>query len=217
MLDWLPAHPDFRTGLDRLKSDRRDLADWLPDAATLARHNLGFIETNNLDRLVTARLASAAGGEGFHRVKLAILSSSTVDHLVPAIRVAGLRRGVVVDCYIAPYGQLQQEVLSANSGLGSFGPDIVLCCIDAHGAIEAMPFDGTAGEVRSRIATRIDGLRDIWKRLRADFGTAIIQQTVMPALPVYFGHFEASVPAAPSTVVTSFNVALRDQGLVDPG
>ena len=210
LLDWLPAHPDFRTGLGHLKSDRRKLAKWLPDAATLARHNLGFIETNNLDRLVTARLASSAGGEGFGRVKLAILSSSTVDHLVPAIRVAGLRRGIVVDCYVAPYGQIEQEVLSADSGLRSFGPEIVLCCIDAHSAIEAMPFTCTAEAVRLRIATRVDGLREIWKRLQADFGAAIIQQTVMPALPAYFGHFEACVPGAPSTVGTSFNAALRD-------
>lgn len=132
-----------------------------------------------------------------------------MDHLAPAIRVAGLRRGMIVDCYVAPYGQIEQEVLAADSGLRRFRPEIVLCCIDAHSAIEAIPFDATARHAQSRISNRVEGLRKIWQRLRADYGAAVIQQTVMPAQPSYFGHFEAAVPGAPATVAAGFNVALR--------
>ena len=55
-------------------------------------------------------------------MRLAVLGSSTLTHLLPAIRVAGLRRGIWVDAYEMDYGQYLKERRDPESDLrGGFG------------------------------------------------------------------------------------------------
>src|SRR5262249_49619409 len=101
-MSWLPTAPDFRADLGAaLKT--RDSTDCLERLASLAQYRLAYLETLQLDRAL-GRL-SLEPGCGFTAVRLAILSSSTVDHLSPAIRVAGLRRRLMIDVHIGAYGQ----------------------------------------------------------------------------------------------------------------
>ena len=88
-LSWLPIAPDFRDDL-RAALDQAKPVDGLERLAALAAHRLGFLETVQLDRAL-ARL-DLKEAPGFQAVRLAVLASSTIDHLPPAIRVAGLRR-----------------------------------------------------------------------------------------------------------------------------
>ena len=48
---------------------------------------------------------AAESAPGFTFIRLAILSSSTVDQLIPAIRLAALRRKLILTTYIGGYGQ----------------------------------------------------------------------------------------------------------------
>ena len=79
MMNWLPIARDFRADL-RAALDRAKLTDGLEDLASLAAHRLGFLETVQLDRAL-ARLGLKEA-PGFQPVRLAILASSTVDHLL---------------------------------------------------------------------------------------------------------------------------------------
>jgi hypothetical protein len=45
-----------------------------------------------------------------------------VQHLIVGIRVAGLRRWIVVEVYSGVYGQLRQELADPVSGLHQFQP-----------------------------------------------------------------------------------------------
>src|SRR2546422_9664835 len=98
LMDWLPTLSDFRGNL-RAALAISDSGNRLEKLANIAQHRLGFLETIQLDQAVS-RLG-ALEIPGFSAVRLAILASSTVDHLVPAIRVACLRRGLVVDVRMA--------------------------------------------------------------------------------------------------------------------
>ena len=66
---------------------------------------------------------------------MAILASATVDHLVPAIRVSGLRRRLLLDVHVGPYGQYRQQLLEAESLLHQLRPQIVVLSLTAREAI----------------------------------------------------------------------------------
>src|SRR5208282_6837547 len=89
MMSWLPIAPDFRGDL-RAALDSTKPTDCLENLASLAAYRLGFLETVQLDRAFGQLGLREA--PGFSPIRLAVLGSSTVDHLSPAIRVAGLRR-----------------------------------------------------------------------------------------------------------------------------
>src|SRR5271167_3921459 len=85
MMNWLPIAGDFREDLHAALA-RATPADGLEGLASLAGHRLGFLETVQLDRAL-GRIG-LKDATGFQALRLAILASSTVDHLSPAIRVA---------------------------------------------------------------------------------------------------------------------------------
>ena len=55
-------------------------------------------------------------------IRLAVLASSTVDHLLPAIRVGGLRRDLWIDIHTPDYGQYTQALMDPTSELHAFQP-----------------------------------------------------------------------------------------------
>jgi len=71
---------------------------------------------------------TATGGPALvvpgRRVKVAILSSFTVDPIKAYLQVDCLERGVWADVFIPSFNQFQQEILSPDSDLYKFTPDI---------------------------------------------------------------------------------------------
>ena len=90
--------------------------------AELPQTRLGFLETIQIDNAL--RQIPEVDVAGFSRVRLAVLSSCTIDHLLPAIRVAGLRRRIRFDLYKGAFGQYRQELLDPDSPLRAFEPEI---------------------------------------------------------------------------------------------
>ncbi len=64
--------------------------------------------------------------EATQPLKLALLASFTVDFLKPYLTVEAARRGLELQVWIAPFGQIEQQALDAHSALFSNSPDIVL-------------------------------------------------------------------------------------------
>src|SRR3954447_9942769 len=94
-LYWLPDIPDFGQALRSIEIDTGRA--W-QDLIRLANGRLDFVATNRLDRRVRALFPDGPPpGLPTGPVRLAVLSSSTADHFLPAIRIAGLRRGLWIE------------------------------------------------------------------------------------------------------------------------
>lgn len=128
-LTWLPIPADFANDL-RSAVQATPPAERLRRLASLAQHQLGLLETIQLDRALGQ--LSEEPVVGFSPVRLAMLASSTVDHLAPAIRVAGLRRGVRFDVHAGGFGQYRQSVLDPGSWLHEHAPQVVLFSLSAR-------------------------------------------------------------------------------------
>ena len=124
-LHWLPEMPDWRApeiAERRLGLGQRRRAGQRPDqlrADECSGRNgpPPIVRPTGGDR----DEAGAAGGSGI----------STLTHLLPAIRVAGLRRGIWIETYENGYGQYLQELTDPASALQAFRPTAVLLALDA--------------------------------------------------------------------------------------
>jgi FkbH-like protein len=202
MMSWLPIAPGFRADLGMALESPNPM-DSLERLTSLAQYRLGYLETLQMDRAL-GRL-TLEPGSGFAEVRLAILASSTVDHLLPAIRVAGLRRRLMIDVHIGPYGQYRQVLLDPDSSLHRFAPQFVLFSITARDTIAGVPLTATTAEVDETIARSIDELRLLWRKARETFNATIIQQTFLDITEPVFGSYDRLIPGTPGQVITQLN------------
>ena len=205
-LHWLPTIPDWRERLRALPADPP--AAW-GNAVALANARLNFVLTNALDETVRRLLPSGPDILATKKVRLAVLGSSTLTHLLPGIRVAGLRRGIWIDTYENTYGQYLQELSDLDSDLHAFKPTAILVALDAHHLTAGITAGMDAGTAEAALTEMQDHIKKNWALARQSFRCPIIQQTALPLhLPV-LGNNEHRLPGSRSQFVTRLNAAMR--------
>jgi FkbH-like protein len=202
MMSWLPIAPDFREDLRAALASAKPTV-CLEKLASLAAYRLGLLETVQLNRAF-GRLGLKEA-PGCLPIRLAVLGSSTVDHLSPAIRVAGLRRRLLIDVHIGAYGQYRQDLLDRTSSLHQFSPQAMLFSLTAREAIADVSLTAAAAEVDEAIARIVGELRSFWRKGREICNGAIIQQTFVDVFEPLFGSYDRVVPGAPAQVVARLN------------
>lgn len=198
-LFWLPNRLDWGSEVRRVRS--LSAADVAENLISLANSRIDFIQTGKLDRILLQY------GEAIHpclnrtrTVRLALIGSSTLAHLVPAIRVAALRRGFWVEIFEGHYGMYQQELADPSSELYRFKPDVVLIALDAQHV--------AAGEDPSAAAA-LERIRSCWNLAKEQLGAAVIQQTFLPVLPQLLGNNEQQMRNSPANAIAELNAQLR--------
>ena len=212
MMKWLPAPRDFRAALQTAMQVSEPV-ERIERIASLAQYELGFVDTIQLSRALDSFTAEVSSG--FSRVRLALLASATVEHLVPAIRVAGVRRKLLIDVHTGTYGQYRQDLLNPSSALYRFAPEMVLFSLTARETIAGVRLMATAGEVDKVITRSIDELRLLWRRAREAFKATIIQQTFLDASEPLFGSFDRLMPGAPRRVIARLNDRVCEAAALD--
>ena len=172
----------------------------------LARHRLSAMQTMQLDRRRSRMMPSVPEGLTTKTVRLAILASSTVDHLLPAIRVGGLRRGVWIDTYTPDYGQYAQALMDPGSDLHRFGPDTVLFTLDAHHLMQGVE---VGQDDEAAIVRVLDRLAGQWQAARRAFGAQVIQTVPLPVFSALLGANEHRLPGSRAGALRRFSALLR--------
>ncbi len=207
MMDWLPSPADFRESL-RAALECNDGSRRHGQLIALAQHRLGFLETLQLDRAFGQ--SSGTPSTELVPVRLAMLSSSTAEHLAPAIRVAGLRRRLAIDIQVGPYGQHRQPLLDPDSALHRFEPQCVLFSLTASAVIGEVPLAATGADVEAFVGRAIDELRGLWQKARESLGASVIQQSFLNVADPLFGSQDRLVPGAPVQVIAVLNRRLGE-------
>jgi FkbH-like protein len=210
-LDWLPVDDGWRARLKTFRAGTGDTAEAWAEAVALANLRLDFTGTNALDQCVRERFHEGPPeGLGTQPVRLAILGSSTTQHLHAAIRVAALRRGIWLTIYGAEYGQYFQELSDTGSALHHFQPTAVLFALDGFElssfvapGMDAAAADGAQDALHAR-------LENCWRLAREAFGCQIIQQAALDAFPAIIGENEHRLSGSRSDFLRRFNHWLRE-------
>jgi FkbH-like protein len=199
-LTWLPKNPDWRGDLVAL--DNSD-SPW-SSLRALANSEIDFVETARLDR----RLSKLPLHGRPDPVRLGLLSSCTVDQVLPGLRVAALRRNIALDVHMPDYGQFRQALLDPDSSLAAFRPHVVLFAIDARSFV-GTDFIVNPEAADDHLSARLNDLVALWRIAREKFGAQVIQQTFLPTFPYLMGGAEHRAPGSPAAMINSANASLR--------
>ncbi len=200
-LAWLPELPEWAGLLQAARQESGKVA--LFTLQRLANTRMDFIRAGKLDKTLQRAVAAAQGGPKppFPVIKLAFLGSSTLSHLLPGIRLGGLRRGFLFDIYVGPYGLYRQELSDPNSALYRFRPDVVCFAFDAQ---------HLAGGENASVEAAMANLRQCWQLAQGSLGCrAVLQQTLLPRFPTLLGNNETRLPTSPAAIVSQINQEIR--------
>jgi predicted enzyme involved in methoxymalonyl-ACP biosynthesis len=205
-LYWLPnADTTWRSELDNLQAEFA----W-HRLIRLANFRLDFLETNRLDRVASRLLPKCTDTPSAPKpARLAVLSSCTATHLLPGLRIAALRRGIVLETYLAEYGRCEQELLDPESELARFGPTAILMIVDARHALTRPAVFQDLGSANGHIDFVAERLGGLWRLARERFGAHVIQQAILPAFPPLLGNNEHRLPFSPRRLVERLNSTIR--------
>jgi FkbH-like protein len=196
-LDWLPERADWNEILTSALEQAPQEA--FTAFQVLANSRMDFIRAGKLDRAVRKYVGQTEAH--LPVVRLALLGSSTLTHLVPGIRLGCLRRGFLAEIYEGPYGMFLQELSDPSSGVHQFQPDAILFVLDAC---------NLAGAETASVEGAIGLMRQCWSRAKQAFHCAVIQQTVLPVFAPTMGNNEHRYGQSPLAIVNGINTQLRE-------
>ena len=204
-LHWLPRPA---TWLQDVSATESGVAAW-STLCTLARARIDTLETRLLDRkrqhLVREPPPDIIGPP----IRLAVLASSTVEHLLPAVRVGGMRRGMWIETYAPDYGQTTQVLMDPASPLHAFRPTAALFAPDAQHLLAGMQPASNASEVEHQITQICQNLVSQWAWARQAFHCQVVQQTLLPVFDPLLGSNEHRLPGSPYWAAQQINARLR--------
>ena len=203
-LVWLPPVENWR---ERIAAVTRD-GDFAA-LQSLARARLDFVQTNAIDQTLRRRWPERPATLDARPVRLALIGSSTLGHLAPALRVAGLRANLWLDVYEGGYGQMVQEFDDPRSGLHAFRPDAVVFAHDSERLAAGVSAADASADVESALARLKGELVALWRKARA-MGMSVVQQTALPAPPALLGNNEHRLPGSRAAYLARVNVSLRE-------
>jgi FkbH-like protein len=205
VLDWLPRAENFGARL-RAAARAATIDERLEQLLALARERLDFLETIQLNRALESLAPQL--NERLPRHRLALLGSTTLEHLAPSIRIAGLRRGLWIDVHTGGYGQYRHEIMNPESAARRFAPQTVMFSIAAAHALPDINATASADEVRRHVSSAIEDLRYIWQKARQTLQANVVQQTFLDLSEPLFGSFDRLVPGSPWSVTDALNRGL---------
>jgi len=209
-LYWLPETNSFRGFVRDAKNTDKSLDDRVAALISAAGVRHDFLGLLTLDKTAQRFFLEISGQlAGLQKVKLALLGSATLDHLLPGIRVAALRRGLQVEIYQGPYGQYQQEVLDASSGLYDFEPDAVLFVLDHQHAVPNLPADASLETAEEAVKKQADMMRHLWSAVRVKLSAQPIQQTVLGVHSRLFGNLDGVLPGSAAALSEGLNRMIK--------
>jgi FkbH-like protein len=205
-LTWIPEVAEWRSQLKQLPSDPELVWE---AGVKLANARLDFVATNMLDAAMRRALAGKVPKAAGKPVRLALLGSCTMAHLHPAIRTAGLRRGIAIELYENEYGQYLQELTDGSSGLHAFKPTVVLFALDAHHLASGLQAHADEASANAELQSIQQRISECWRLARDAFACPVIHQTVLPVHLPLLGNNEHRLAGSRSYLIARLNESLR--------
>jgi len=210
-LQWLPRAPqEFSNKLRAL--DGLANPPW-KEFQALASHALDLNQLTKLAKSIgraRAHLNSDRKSSNFFLpFRLAVLSNSTIDMIVPALVASAARHGILLEVIQPVYDQVAQEAMAPDSMVNQSKPDAVLFALDYR----ALPLKFSPGDPAVSTATiqgAIGYLQALRNGIKANSNAVCIFQTFAPPVETLFGSLDFALPGTPKSLIDNINRELAE-------
>lgn len=205
-LHWLPLVEGHS---DALRAAQTDPSVTWQDLRHLAEHRLNASSIRNLDRKLQSSFSQPEQVAVTEPVRLGILGSTTIRHLLPSIRVHGLRRGLHITVHEGQYDQIMQPLLDPASDLRKFEPNALLLALDANYLCAGFHSNLSIAAVEARYQDLWRKVEDFWKLAKGLVSGPVLHQAPLPTLLSILGQNEHRLIGSPAAVLARFSADLR--------
>jgi len=147
------------------------------------------------------------------KIKIAILSSFTLNGLLESIRVKLSLSNIFTDIFLGGYNQYNEDIVNINSKLYSFSPDICFLFLDTRKQLGELFFDPFQIDENSRkalINTKSDELITLIEYfIKNSNSKLIVNNLLIPTYSVY-GILEKKVDYGIQEMIMDFNKKIAD-------
>jgi len=201
-LQWLPRPPhEFSVRLKELAQSPGPLGREFQALA------LSALDLNQLTKLARAIVKAREEGKDLAPLapfRLAMLSNSTIDMIVPALVASAARHGIALEIVQPSYDQVAQEALTPDSKVNRSKPDAVLLALDYR----ALPLKLTLGDAEASSATVqgvIGYLQALQNGIKSNCNAVCIFQTFAPPVETLFGSLDRALPGTLRNLIDAIN------------
>jgi FkbH-like protein len=206
-LQWLPRPPrEFRERLKALEIGPCNLGRELQ---SLALHALDVNQLTKLAKTISKARADGRSLDPLIPFRLAVLSNSTIDMIVPALVASAARHGVALEVVQPSYDQVAQEALTPDSKVNSSKPDAVLLALDYR----ALPLKLSLADAAASSATVravIQYLQMLRNGIKTNSNAVCIFQTFAPPVETLFGSLDRALPGTLRNLIDNINRELAE-------
>lgn len=164
--------------------------------------------------------ARSIGGRVFQKkIKVAFLSSFTINGIEEALRVKCAESDIACATYTCAYGQYNQDIFNQSSKLYEFSPDITFIIIDTRTVMSTLfytPYATPVNERRSYIDKRVADFVNLVRIFKNRTDSKLILTNC--SIPTYspYGICEGKSEYGLREMVYDFNAKLSDAFRSDP-
>lgn len=201
-LAWLPAAPpDFSSSLKMLSQAPGPVGGQI---MSLAQHALDLSLLTRLAKAIARAKADGKSLDPLAPFRLAVLSNSTIDLIVPALVASAARHGIALEVVQPAYDQVTQEALTPDSMVNRSQPDAVLFALDYR----ALPLSlclGDAMASEAAVQRALGYLQMLGDGIKAHSKAVCIFQTVAPPVEALFGSLDRGLPGTLRHMIDDLN------------
>jgi len=151
-----------------------------------------------------------------NKIKLAFLSSFTINGLSESLKVKCFEKQISSNMYVAGYNQYNQEILDEKSKLYKFSPNITFLILDTRsifGDLFHFPYSFTKTERENFVDEKINELLNLIKKFNETTTSKLVITNL--ALPNYSPHGIAEMNTTYSfhDMIIDFNQKLKEKVL----
>lgn len=213
-LQWLPRPPqDFAERLEAvLVTDSLQNRSVGLDLRALASFALDLSQLTRLAK--TIEKVRARGPDLYPLVpfRLAVLSNSTIDLMIPALVASGARHGIALEIVQPSYDQVAQQALTPDSKVNNSRPDAVLFALDYR----ALPLKFSVGDAEAAAATVADVMgyfHTLRNGIESNSGALRIFQTFAPPAETLLGSLDRALPGTMRCLIDAVNRGLAESAV----
>ena len=207
-LQWLPPAPENFSL--RLKAASNATESIGAELQALATHALDLNQLTKLAKVIVKSRAvhtpDAAHLRPLVPFRLAVLSNSTMDLVVPALIASAVRHGIALEIIQPAFDQVAQEALNPDSLVNRAKPDAVLLALDYRALPLKLSFansDASAATLRGAMGY----LQALRTGLNASNALCIVQ-TFAPPVETIFGSIDRAMSGTHRSLINGLNDAL---------